>query len=157
MHEMTDGAQNALGLILLAFAVQESGLAVYVQPYLQGWGMFLGAALSSPFAGAMAPAVDNLHDFYVGMSMLMLGAPLFVFSSLVAIVVFTDKLDYDDLPRYMKGPAISVGGHKRGHFEEAVAYTFLVIPMVASLGAVLSVANYLGVFVTVAEFIGVRM
>jgi hypothetical protein len=157
MHELTDGAQNALGLILLAMVVQESGLAVYVQPYLQGWGMFLGAALSSPFAGAMAPAVDNLHDFYVGISMLMLGAPLFVFSSLVAIVVFTDKLEYDDLPRYMRGPAMSVGGHKKGHFEEAVAYTFLVIPMALCLGAVLFLANYFGIFVAIAELIGIQM
>ncbi|MBY0309821.1 hypothetical protein K2Q16_01610 [Patescibacteria group bacterium] len=157
-HEFTSGAQNALGLILAAVAVQGSGLSSYVEPYLQGWGMFVGAAISSPFAGAMAPPVDNLHDFYVGLSMLMAGAPLFVFSSLVAIVVFTGRLEHEDLPPYMQR-VISLWGARKSavYVEEAVAYTLLVLPMVAVLGVMLTLANYYGVFMAGADFLGVTM
>lgn len=151
IHEFGNGALGALLLILCAVVVHEYGYSAYVAPYLQGWGMFVGAAISSPFAGAMAPPVDNLHDFYVGLSMLMLGAPLFVFSSLVAIVVFTGRLEHEDLPPYMQRVITLWGLRKSGpYIEEAVAYTLLVLPMVAGLGVMLGIANYFGLFVWAA-------
>jgi hypothetical protein len=120
--------------------------------------MFIGAAISSPFAGALAPPVDNLHDFYVGLSMLMLGAPLFVFSSLVAIVVFTGRLEYEDLPPYMQR-VITLWGLRKSspYVEEAVAYTLLVLPMVAGLGVLLAIGNYSGLFVWLAGLMNVTM
>lgn len=158
MHEFGNGALGALLLILCAVVVHECGYSGYIQPYLQGWGMLVGAAISSPFAGAIAPPVGNLHDFYVGLSMLMLGAPIFVFSSLVAIVVFTDKLKYEDLPPYMQQTISLWGLRKSGPYvEEAVAYTLLVLPMTAGLGVMLGIGNSSGLFVWVAGWLGVTM
>lgn len=156
-HELTDGAQNALGLILLAVIVQAAGLDVYIQPLLTGAGMFVGAFISSPFAGAMAPPATSLHEFYVGLSYLSLGAPLFVFSSLVAIVVFTDNLHYRDLPAAIKPIAAVFGAKKRGHIQEGFVYTILMVPMVVGLGLLLYLANTAGVFTGVAGLLGIEL
>lgn len=155
-HEITDGAQNALGLILLAVVIQAIGWSGVIQQFLVGAGLFVGAAISSPFAGAMAPAAVDLQSFYEGLILIMLGAPLFVFSSLVAIVVFKESIDYEDLPAYMKPVAALIGGKRRGHIQEGIAYTFLVTPLLLGLAASLYFASANGIFTKAAAVLGVE-
>lgn len=154
LHELKDGAMTALGLIGVAWVLLQAGYAGYIQPYLEGKGMFFGAAISSPFAGAMAPAVYTLEKFYYGLAYLMLGAPLFVFSSLVAIMVFKDEIHYDDLPEWFRWIP---GARSKGYAQEAVLYTFLVIPQALLLALALYIALELGIIVQAAEMLGVTM
>ncbi len=155
-HEIKDGAQNALGLILLAVIVQSAGLAPLIQPLLDGFGLFVGAFISSPFAGAMAPPAESLQDFYENLSLIMLGAPVFVFSSLVAIVVFTDTLDYEDLPRGLLASISWIPGIRgKNQVQEGLLYTVLIIPMLAGLALCLYLANDAQLFTAAADALGV--
>ncbi len=158
LHELKDGAAVALGLIFLALILTLQGSAVYIQPYLEGPMMFLGAMVSSPFAGAMAPAVDSLDGFYWGLIFLALGAPMFVFSSLVAIMVFKGRLDYNDLPSWAQSTFGWIPGFKsRGHTQEAVLYTLLMIPLVLMLACSSWIMMESGAIVHFAEMLGVTM
>ena len=153
-HEFTDGAQNALGLILLAVIIQSmTSIAPIIQEYLQGFGLFVGAAISSPFAGAMAAAPANLHDFYMNLTLIMLGAPVFVFSSLVAIVVFKHRLDTSDMPPFLQKLS-KMFGAKGGYWNEGIAYTFFIIPMNLGLAILMFLANHYGLFVWGAGLLG---
>lgn len=155
-HEFTDGAQNALGLILLAVVIQGiPGAAPLIQSKLEGFGLFVGAAISSPFAGAMASAPHSLAEFYQNLSLIMLGAPVFVFSSLVAIIVFKRSLSSADLPVFMRKIAKYSGG-KSDFLQEAVAYTVIVIPMNLGLALLLWAANHYGLFVWGAGILGIE-
>lgn len=158
LHELKDGAAVALSLILLALVLTLAGIATIIQPYLSGSGMFWGAVVSSPFAGAIAPAVETLEEFYWGLSYLMLGAPMFVSSSLVAIMVFKDTVRYEEMPDWAKKTFGWVPGMKsRGHAQEAVLYTLIVIPMAVLLAVALWIVNESGSIVHVAEMLGVTM
>ena len=158
LHELGDGAAVALGLIFLALLLTASGVASIIQPYLTGWMMLPAAMISSPFAGAMAPAVNTLEDFYWGLSYLMLGAPMFVFSSLVAIMVFKETVRYEELPKWARKSFGWIPGFKeRGHMQEAVLYTLIIIPQVLLLAAALWVLMSTGIIVDAAEMLGVTM
>ena len=115
--------------------------------------MFIGAAISSPFAGAMAPAPGDLAEFYWNLSLIMLGAPMFVFSSLVAIVVFKNQIVRDDMPSWMRTVATAIG-FRGAYVPEAIAYTLLVIPMNLGLAVLLIIANSMGWFVSAGEALG---
>jgi len=156
VHELKDGALNAIGLILIACVLVNAGLVHYIQPYLEGGGLLLAAAISSPFAGAVAAPVDNLYDFYVGLSLLMIGAPMFVFSSLVAIVVFKNHISFHDTPHAIRKICRMIGIKKEG-VSEAVLYSIVVLPLNVVLALLLYVANTSGLFVFAAEAIGVSM
>ncbi|HRN71232.1 MAG TPA: hypothetical protein PLS49_08700, partial [Candidatus Woesebacteria bacterium] len=83
-------------------------------------------------------------------SWLMLGAPLFVSSSLVAIVVFKEQLAFSDLPRSLQGlPWIT----KRGFIQEAEVYTLVMVPLVTGLAICLWIANSTGLFVWAFNFL----
>lgn len=156
VHELKDGALNAIGLILIACVIINAGLVQYIQPHLDGVGLFIAAAISSPFAGAIAAPVNNLHDFYVGLSMLMVGAPMFVFSSLVAIVVFKNHILYKDIPRPIVKICNTVGLKQEG-VNEAILYSIIIFPLNSVLALLLYAANTSGLIVYVAEAIGVKM
>jgi len=157
-HEIVSGGQNALGLILVAVLIQWDGSATpLIQSLLQGKGMLVGAAISSPFAGAMAPAVKTLDAFYIGLSHLMLGAPTFVFSSLVTIMIFKHSVNFADLPGYMRPAATLLGGKRRGHVPEWALYSVTVFPMLLGLALCLYVANTTGLFLWGADVLGVTM
>lgn len=47
VHELKDGALNAIGLILIACVIINAGLVQYIQPHLDGVGLFIAAAISS--------------------------------------------------------------------------------------------------------------
>lgn len=155
-HELKDGALNAIGLIMIACLIIEAGLGEYIQPHLKGFGLFFAAAVSSPFAGAIAAPVENLHDFYVGLSLLMLGAPMFVFSSLVAIVVFKNHISFKDLPHPIVKICNWVGMKKDG-VNEAILYSLVIIPLNAILALLLYAANTSGLLVWVAQMLGMQM
>jgi hypothetical protein len=144
LHELKDGALNAVGLILVALIVLKlPGSAEFAAEHVTGGWVFALAAISSPFAGAMtAGAGGDLALFYENLSWIMLGAPIFVSSSLVAIVVFTDTLDYEDLPAWMQ----KFASKKKGVMQEALAYTIMVVPMALGLGLLLLVGNMTGLF-----------
>lgn len=150
-HELVEGGANAIGLILVALSLQQI-------PAVTDWfasnaqGPIIGAlsALSSPFAGAMIAPATSPEEFYTNLSWIMLGAPMFVWSSLVAIMVFRDTLDYSDLPL----PLQRIAPKRDGVLQEAVAYTALVIPMAALLGAMLYVGNSLNLFATLYRLLG---
>lgn len=145
LHEIREGAGNALGLILVALCIQQiPGAKSWVAEHLSGVWVFLLAAVSSPFAGAMTPGAEgNIALFYENLSYIMLGAPLFVSSSLVAIVVFRDSMKQKDLPKFLQRFCYG----KSKVMDEAVAYTALCIPMTAGLGLCLWAANSSGLFV----------
>lgn len=145
LHEIREGAASALGLILAALIVQKfPGSEEWVATHIQGPWIMLLASISSPFAGAMIAPATTLHEFYVNISWLMLGATLFVSSSLVAIVVFKEQLAFSDLPRGMQRmPWIA----KRGLVQEAEIYTLIMLPLTAGLGVVLWFANRFDLFV----------
>lgn len=156
LHELQHGAANAIGLILIAMIILHlPGTKEWCGENIKGPFVWVLASISSPFAGAMVQgAPDNLSLFYLNLSLIMLGAPMFVSSSLVAIVVFRDTLQYIDLPPFMKPVAALLGGKKNGGtVQEAVAYTLLVIPMNVGLAALLFVANYCDIFATTYRFI----
>ncbi len=156
-HEIQDGAQNALGLILLAVIIQAAGWAPIIQPLLEGFGLFAAAFISSPFAGAMVAPASDLTEFYQNLSLIMLGAPLFVFSSLVAIVVFTRSLNFRDLPQWLRSVLSWIPGIRgKSQVQEGVVYTVLVIPMLIGLAIPTSFAVSQEWFVTAAEIIGVE-
>jgi len=155
-HEIQDGAQNALGLILLAVIIQAAGWAPFIQPLLEGVGLFIGAFISSPFAGAMVAPAANLAEFYQNISIIMLGAPFFVFSSLVAIVVFTQSLDFEDLPRSVRNIVSWIPGIRgKNQVQEGIVYTILVIPMLIGLAIPTYAAVSTGLFVQVADWLQV--
>lgn len=145
LHELGTGAISALGLIGAAMLTQAiPGATEWFAQHLQGGWVFLGASISSPFAGAMLEGANgNLEIFYQNLSLLMLGAPMFVWSSLVAIVVFKESISYEDLPRWLTPFA----SEKKGLMQEAVAYTALVVPLNAGLAALLYAGNASGIFV----------
>jgi len=144
LHEIQEGAAAALGLILAALIIQQiPGTEEWVAAHVQGPWILVLAAVSSPFAGAMIPGANNPHQFYVNLSWIMLGAPLFVSSSLVAIVVFKEQLAFSDLPRWMQRlPWIT----KRGFAQEAEAYTLLMIPLTIGLAVFMFIGNYFDIF-----------
>lgn len=154
LHELKDGAMVALGLIGFAWVLLQIGVTSYIQPWLQGWGMFIGAMLSSPFAGAMAPEVHTLEEFYWGLAYLMLGAPMFVFSSLVAIMVFKDTVHFEDLPVYLRWIP---GAKSKGYTQEAILYSAMVVPMMALLAISVYIGMKSGLIVHSAEMLGVTM
>lgn len=154
LHELKDGALTALGLIAVAWVLLQAGIAEMIQPLLQGWGLLVGAAISSPFAGAMAPAATDLHGFYVGLALLMCGAPVLVSSSLVAIMVFKGTIPYEDMPSWLRWIP---GANSRGYAQEAVLYTALVLPMLLLLGGTLYILLETGIIVHAAEMLGVTM
>lgn len=157
VHELKDGALNAIGLILIACLIINADLVKHIQPYLDGIGLLIAAAISSPFAGAIAAKVDNLHDFYVGLSMLMIGAPMFVFSSLVAIVVFKNHIAFQDMPHQIVKVCHSLGLNNKEGVNEAVLYSIIIFPLNFVLALLLYVGNTSGIFVFVAEMLGVRI
>lgn len=143
LHELHEGAFVAIGLILVAMLVQEiPEVNAWFKTSLHGYRILILSAISSPFAGASIPPAENIDEFFRNLSWLMCGAPLFVSSSLVAIIVFKDTIDYEDLPSWMRRFA----SKKEGFMQEALAYTLLVVPLTALLGLMLAIANYLGVF-----------
>lgn len=145
LHEIEEGAGSALGLILAALVIQQiPGTQEWLQSHLHGPWIFVLAMISSPFAGAMVPAATNSAEFYENLSWIMVGAPMFVSSSLVAIVVFRDTISNADLPSLLKPFASSKNG---GVIHEAVAYTALCVPLTAGLGICLWIGNASGLFV----------
>ncbi len=157
VHELKDGALNAIGLILIACLIINADLVKYIQPHLDGVGLLIAAAISSPFAGAIAAPVNNLHDFYVGLSMLMIGAPMFVFSSLVAIVVFKNHITFRDIPHPVVKICHAIGLKNKEGVNEAVLYSITIFPLNFILALLLYAANTSGLFVFVAEMLGVKM
>ncbi len=158
LHELEGGAAVALSLIFFALILTQTGTAQLIQPYLSGLGMFFGAMISSPFAGAIAPPVETLYEFYAGLFFLMNGAPVFVFSSLVAIMVFKETLQYEDLPPRAKVILGWVPGMKsRGYTQEALVYTIVVTPMILLLGTASYIAMQSGIIVTAAMMLGVTI
>lgn len=151
LHELEEGALNANGLIIAALIIKMiPGAAIWFEGVLQGGWILVAAAVSSPFAGAMtAPAPDPVA-FYSNLSWIMLGAPLFVSSSLVAIVVFRNTIARQDLPGWLQ-PLTSRNG---GVMHEALAYTALCLPMVALLGLGLWAGNATGLFPWFYQLIG---
>lgn len=153
-HELTDGGLNALGLIMLAVLIQQiPGMGEMITAKLHGLGLFVGAAISSPFAGAMVAPPASLEEFYWNLSLIMLGAPMFVFSSLVAIVVFTNQIRREELPSWMLIPARAIG-FRGPYVPEAIAYTLLVIPMNIGLAVLIILANKMGWFVDLGVMLG---
>ncbi len=153
-HELTDGGLNALGLIMLAVLIQQiPGMGEMITAKLHGLGLFVGAAISSPFAGAMAAMPASLDEFYLNLSLIMLGAPMFVFSSLVAIVVFTNQIRREELPSWMLLPAKAIG-FRGPYVPEAIAYTLLVIPMNLGLAILVILANQMGWFADLGAMLG---
>lgn len=161
VHEFRNGAENAIGLILVALILVKGGWAIYITPHLTGPYIFLAAAASSPLAGSLTPGASSLHEFYVSLSWLMLGAPLFVFSSLVAIVVFREHIVIEETPLFVqKAVRLLVpqrSGETRETVAEAILYTIFVIPMNIVLGLGLWLGNTSGIFLWVARLIGVTM
>lgn len=157
VHELQDGALNAIGLILIACLIINADLVKYIQPHLDGVGLFIAAAISSPFAGAIAAPVDNLHDFYVGLSMLMVGAPMFVFSSLVAIVVFKNHITFGDIPSPIVKICHLIGMKNKDGVNEAILYSIIIFPLNLVLALLLYAANTSGLIVYVAELLGIKM
>lgn len=144
MHELRGGAANALGLIMVAWLIQQiPGTTQWFASKIQGGWIFVLSSISSPFAGAMVAGAETPGEFYRNISLLMLGAPMFVSSSLVAIIVFRDTLAWEDLPKQIRWLA----SKKEGVLQEAVAYTLLVLPLVITLGGLLYLANSSGLFV----------
>lgn len=157
VHELKDGALNAIGLILIACFIINTDLVKYIQPHLDGVGLLVAAAISSPFAGAIAAPVNSLHDFYVGLSMLMIGAPMFVFSSLVAIVVFKNHIAFRDMPHQIVKICHSIGLKKHEGVNEAILYSITLFPLNFILALLLYAGNTSGLFVFVAQMLGVKM
>lgn len=157
VHELKDGALNAIGLILIACLIINADLVQYIQPHLDGIGLLIASAISSPFAGAIAAPVDNLYDFYVGLSMLMIGAPIFVFSSLVAIVVFKNHIAFRDMPHQIVKICHSIGLKNHEGMNEAILYSITIFPLNFILALLLYAANTSGLFVYIAEMLGVKM
>lgn len=152
VHEFTSGTHNAIFLVVFMVLLFDAGYAQMVQSYLEGWILGIAAVISSPAAGGLAPPAKDLYGFYVGLSWLMLGAPMFVFSSLVAMIVFRDSLDYDELPKLLQFFA----SKEKGVMQEALAYTVVAIPLIVFLAILLYFANTTGLFVAVAEWLGVE-
>jgi hypothetical protein len=144
LHEMEHGALTALGLILAALLIQQfPGTKEIFAKVMDGPMIMLCASVSSPLAGAMTPgAAGDLSVFYQNLSWIMLGAPALVSSSLVAIVVFRETLDYEDLPLALQ----LFAKKEKGVMQEALAYSVLAIPMAAILGLLLLAANYQDIF-----------
>jgi len=142
-HELKVGASVALGLVFVAFVIDDAGYASVISDIFSGGGVFLLAAISSPFAGSVIPGAATPAVFYQNISLLMLGAPMFVFSSLVAIMVFRDSIAVEDLPPW----AQRILPKKDGHLQEALVYTVIVFPLVIVLGLLLLLANQTGVLV----------
>lgn len=148
LHELKHGAFNALGLILIAFVCFQVGMGEWVAENVKGAWIGVGAMICSPFTGAMVEGANgDLQVFYSTLSWLMVGAPIFVFSSLVAIVVFKGKLDNKDLPPRLRRFA----SKKNDHTQEALAYTVITIPLAIGLGLCLWIGNATGLFVSLYQ------
>ncbi len=144
LHELAEGGINAIGLVLIAlFAEGIPLIAGFVDSYARGFGVTLFSAISSPLAGAMIPPAQNLSEFYWNLSLLMVGAPFAVFSSLVGIMVFNERLSFDDLPEAWKR---FPGVERAGHMQEALAYTLFVTPMIVGLFVWMLPFHLLGIF-----------
>lgn len=158
-HEFRSGAENALGLIIAAVIITELGWTDKLTSLLSGWTLLPAAALSSPLAGALAPAATSLHEFYVSLSWLMLGAPLCVFSSLVGMIVFNGRIPLHETPLFVQKVVRALPWHRTRDDEETVAeallYTAFVIPMNAVLGVGLWLGNTSELFLFGAKLLGV--
>lgn len=104
VKETYEGGGNALGLIgvVLLFSVVFADQFAWLQENVTGNWVILGAIVSSPAMGALLPGAHDLHEFYSNLYRLMIGAPVLVSSSLVAIVVFKNVIDYVALPMVMR-------------------------------------------------------
>jgi hypothetical protein len=153
-HEVHDGGANALALILCAIVVQQlPGTGEWVANLTQsgtGWGTVALAAMSSPFAGAMLPAAESPEQFYTGLTNLMVGAPLFVWSSLVAIMVFKSHVAWEDIPM----PDSWKHWRVSETVSEYLLYSFIAVPLAVGLGVVLEIAHLSGVIMYFYHLIG---
>ena len=151
LHELKEGAFSALGLIMVALALQAlPGMVEWTADQLsEGWKVFVLAMASSPLAGAMLPPAETIHEFFVNLSYVMLGAPVLVSSSLVAIVVFRDTIDYEDLPGWMRPFA----SEEKGVMQEWVAYSCISLACIALLAPMLWAANASGILVYLYDLI----
>ncbi|MDP4011227.1 MAG: hypothetical protein Q8P72_03295 [Candidatus Roizmanbacteria bacterium] len=142
--EIREGAASALSLIVAALIIQQiPGTQEWIAVHVHGPWIMLLAAVSSPFAGAMVPGVSDPSQFYLNLTWIMLGAPLLVSSSLVAIVVFKEQLAFSDLPRWMQQlPWMT----RRGAIQEAEAYTMLMVPLTAGLAIFMFIGHYFDIF-----------
>jgi hypothetical protein len=139
-HEVQAGGANALALIAAAIVVQQlPGVTAVVARLTEdgaGPGTVALAAVSSPFAGAMLPPAGPPVQFYHGIANLMVGAPLFVWSSLVAIMVFKSHVAWADLPLPER--------MHRWKLSESVAeyalYSVIAVPLAFGLWIVLTLA-----------------
>jgi hypothetical protein len=154
LHELGEGGMAAVGLIAIAWMIQGIPGTVEFFNDISGFWVFIFAAISSPFAGAMIAPSSDLESFYWNISLLMLGAPMFVWSSLVAIVVFRDVIEYEDIPQPMQRFKFL---HRQGPIHEEIAYTLIVLPLLAGLALALILFNTLGIFVEIADLIGLSM
>ena len=131
LHELQEGAINAIGLIIAALIIKSiPGAGEWFATHLKGVWVLVAAAISSPFTGAMVAPASDINEFYKVLTLIMLGAPLFVSSSLVAIVVFRDTIDYEHLPPLLK----LFASKKQGVMQEALAYTVICVPLAIALG-----------------------
>lgn len=147
LHELGSGAFSALGLIMAALVIQQlPGTKEWFAEHLRGANIFFVSMLSSPFAGAMTEGSRDLDTFYANLSWIMAGAPMFVSSSLVAIVVFRDTLHYADLPNWVKPLARPFRNSESHIVSEAIVYTLMIVPLNAGLALCLWLANMSGIF-----------
>jgi hypothetical protein len=98
----------------------------------------------------MVPGAENISEFFWNIMYLGGGAPLFVSSSLVAIMVFNNTLDHEDLPRSMQWLP---GANKRGYIEEWAVYTLVILPLVSGWLSWMYIGNKSGLFVAVYNII----
>lgn len=144
-HELESGAAIALSLVFVALIISSKlGWGEQIGAFVGGWKTMLLAAVSSPFAGAVIPGSATPHEFFVNISWLMMGAPLFVSSSLVAIMVFREHVAYTDLPEWVQS-RVQLSGESR--LQEAFVYSVVVLPLQVVLGIMLWIGNSTEAFV----------
>ncbi|KXK11606.1 MAG: hypothetical protein UZ22_OP11002000312 [Microgenomates bacterium OLB23] len=149
LDELKHGAAPAIGLIVFAWLLKELpfGVATFIEQHATGPWIAVLAMISSPFAGAMIAPSTTPAELYVNLSWMMLGAPMLTASSLVALIVFKERIDWTDIPPWLKAwIGWLPGATKDSHMQEYAAYTLVSVPLIMILGVMLWAANSSGVF-----------
>lgn len=144
LHELGEGAAPALGLIIVAYLLNllPYGIGMFIEEHVTGAGIAVLAAISSPFAGAMVAAAESASQLYSTISFLMIGAPMFVGSSLVAMIVYKDAIDWDDIPCWLRRRIRWLPGvRENSHAQEWVLFSVVSVPLVTVLAVLLFIFN----------------